>query len=262
MATPPSALDQAHELNRRVLENPKEKRKIIQDYYVEQVKAGNIEGADLALLIKSMVTARPERKVPVRRILRAIAAIIILVVVVVLIAYLIGGPTDQEAARATGPHPGFWQHLPAKALNNTWYDSNNSDTAVVLVHGIFSDSRGCWLYLDPSNPLHDQYWPELIKTDTRLDHPAIFLGGYATSIDSGAYDARQAAGELRDALKREGVLNKSKIIFIAHSTGGIVARFLLVHNQDLFHGKMIGLALYASPSIGSPLANTLSFLSA
>ena len=64
----------------------------------------------------------------------------------------------------------------------------------------------------------------------------------------------------RDALKREGVLDRKRIVFIAHSTGGIVVRFLLLHNQDLFRGKMIGLALYASPSIGAPLANQLSFL--
>jgi hypothetical protein len=99
-----------------------------------------------------------------------------------------------------------------------WYgdtEKNPSDTVFVLVHGIFSDSRGCWLYDDKKDPSKNEYWPHLITTDDRLEHPSIYLGGYYTALDAGPYDARQAAKELRDALTRDGVLQKRRILFIA-----------------------------------------------
>ncbi|MCU1275228.1 MAG: hypothetical protein JWO48_2659 [Bryobacterales bacterium] len=145
--------------------------------------------------------------------------------------------------------------------NNVWFQRNDSDTIFVFVHGIFSDSRGCWLAVDPEDQKQSTYWPELLINDQHFNRPSVFLGGYATSIDSGPYDVRQAARELGDALKRKGVLEKQRIIFIGHSTGGIVIRFLIVHNQELLRNKIIGVALYASPSIGSEWARTLGSLS-
>jgi pimeloyl-ACP methyl ester carboxylesterase len=177
-------------------------------------------------------------------------------------SYLIGRqPVGEPSINEQRALPAFWSKMPRPGQNNIWYEPNDSKTVFVFVHGIFSDSRGCWLAVDPKDQAHSQYWPELINNDDRLEHPAIFLGGYATAVDSGPYDIRQAAGELRDALKRNDVLKKDRIIFIAHSTGGIITRFLLVHNQDLFRGKAIGVVLYASPSSGAPLAKMLSFLS-
>lgn len=52
-----------------------------------------------------------------------------------------------------------------------------------------------------------------------------------------------------------------KIIFIGHSTGGIVARYILESRVDLFKDKKIGLALYASPSLGSKMANAIRWIS-
>lgn len=171
-------------------------------------------------------------------------------------------PFDAARNQTLGSQlPPFWKKLPKSGENNLWFERNHSDTVFVLVHGIFSDSRGCWLYVDHKEPANNEYWPELIKTDERLEHPSIYLGGYYTALDAGPYDAHQAVKELRDALKRDGVLDKRRLVFIAHSTGGIIVRYLLYHNQELFRGKEIGLALYASPSMGSPHADTLSWLS-
>jgi len=157
-------------------------------------------------------------------------------------------------------YPPYWAKLPQSGQNNVWYEKNSSDTVLVFVHGILSDSRKAWAYIDSKNRANSVYWPELIKNDGRLEQPSIFLGGYFTSVDAGPYDTRQAATELRDALKREGVLQKPNILFIAHSNGGNVTRFLLVRNQELFRRKRIGLILYACPSAGAALANRLKFL--
>jgi pimeloyl-ACP methyl ester carboxylesterase len=104
----------------------------------------------------------------------------------------------------------------------------------VFVHGIFSDSRSCWLYKSPQRPAKDQYWPEIVRYDSRFDHPSIFLGGFYTALDSGPYGIPQAASELVEGLKLNGVLDKKHIIFVAHSTGGIVTRYMLYHSRELF----------------------------
>jgi hypothetical protein len=58
---PPGRLIQAaHELNKRIQENPRKTLKITQGYYAEKVQAGHTEEADFALLMNSMMAARQE----------------------------------------------------------------------------------------------------------------------------------------------------------------------------------------------------------
>lgn len=110
------------------------------------------------------------------------------------------------------------------------------------------------------------YWPELIRQDPRLHHPSIFLGGYYTDFDSGKYDITDCAKELLtglrvpDARLQRPVLDHQRIVFVCHSTGGIIVRYLLESEAQLFATKQIGLVLMASPSYGSKLANTLGGL--
>jgi hypothetical protein len=152
-------------------------------------------------------------------------------------------------------------NLPPPHTNNVWYSQSSSDTVFVLVHGIFSDSRSCWLYANQSTPTRNLYWPELIRDDNSFANASIFLGGYYTSVDAGNYDILQASKELRDGLQRQEVLKRQNVIFIAHSAGGVVTRHMIYHNQSLFRNKHVGIVLYASPSTGAHLADTLSFLS-
>ena len=144
--------------------------------------------------------------------------------------------------------------------NNTWYSVSDSDTVIIFVHGIFSDSKECWT---KSNGV---FWPEIVKNDPRFNNPSIFLGGYYTDFSSGIYSIPDAADELITNLRAKDVngnaapLKNLNIIFVAHSTGGIVVRYLIESNQELFKVKAIGLFLLASPSNGSAWANRLKWL--
>jgi pimeloyl-ACP methyl ester carboxylesterase len=270
------------QLNLRVQRTPERKLIIITEWHDELRQKYGAEAAEFALYVLNIASAKADRlasgqpRSPTtdnettnakQSSPKSLRHSIPRLVLAALVFTILGGCyalykslTTVEIPERTGQHPRY-PKLPQKNRNNLWYEHNSANTVVIFVHGIFSDSRSCWLAIDPKDPQHDHYWPQLVLEDTRFQRPSIFLAGYATGIDSGKYDTRQAAADIRDALKREGVLEKQRIIFIAHSLGGIVTRFLLTRNQDLFTGKQLGLVLYASPSRGSQWADRLGLFS-
>lgn len=141
-----------------------------------------------------------------------------------------------------------------------WFKCFDADTVVVFVHGILSDSVGCWT---SSNGC---YWPALVYADPRFDQPDVYLGGYYTAVGSGIFGIDDAANKLLSDLKtvdshgHESVLSRKNIVFVAHSTGGLVVRYLLERHVTSFQDKCIGLVLVASPSRGSAWANRLNVL--
>jgi hypothetical protein len=174
------------------------------------------------------------------------------------LAVISGCSTDEQPASSSK-----FSHV----KNNTWYHYNKSDTVFVFVHGIFSESRTCWLYEDRQNPSLDRFWPEMVVEDSRLREPSVYLGGYYTAVDSTTYDASDCAKQLFTSLRNpdsenhDAVLDRDNIIFVCHSTGGIVVRSMLIDNANAFKNKKVGLVLIASPSLGSYYANYLGFLS-
>jgi tetratricopeptide (TPR) repeat protein len=153
--------------------------------------------------------------------------------------------------------------LPAVRENNLWYQDRETDEVLVFVHGIFSDSRSCWLR-EKQPPV---YWPDLVSRDCRFDQYSLYLGGYFTALDAGAFKVQHCADHLYRALDRperpgaKSVLERSNIVFVCHSTGGIIVRYMLESQAAVFKDKTIGLVLIASPSFGSGWADKLSWLS-
>jgi pimeloyl-ACP methyl ester carboxylesterase len=148
-------------------------------------------------------------------------------------------------------------------LNNFWHTYNGSNTVFIFIHGIFSDSHSCWRHGNPRDR-EQVFWPDLIRSDRRLGGPSIYLAGYYTAFDAGDFPVAQCAREVLDALRRPDVddrlpvLDRRRLVFICHSTGGIVARYMLEKYRDVFAEKAVGLALIASPSLGSGWANLAS----
>ena len=176
--------------------------------------------------------------------------LIFVVSLLTLGATLIGSVSTVEA-QPGGIHP----KLPEADQNHLWYINNDSDTVIVFVHGLFSDSRSAWLASS------GVFWPRLIAADERLGQPSIYLGGFFTALSSGEYGIRDAANELYRRLTLGAVFQKREILFVTHSTGGIVVRQLLVRKRGQLQDKKIGLMLIASPSTGSRDASRLSWLS-
>lgn len=129
-----------------------------------------------------------------------------------------------------------------------------TDTSVIFVHGILSDSNEAW-----GNPS----WPELLAAEEEFKDHKIYTFTYRTSFTSRTYSIADAADALREHFAIEELWQVKNIIFICHSMGGIVVRRFLVANQLKFSElpQNIGILLVASPSLGSKDANIFSILS-
>lgn len=152
--------------------------------------------------------------------------------------------------------------LPEPNVNNIWYKNRNKDAVIVFVHGILSDSRDAWAHKGNDGSI--VYWPKLLQNDPTFEDYSIFLGGFHTETDSRNFGMWDAATELFESLRYrqqdniKSVLDHSSIIFVTHSTGGIVVRHMLVRNKSAFRTKKIGLLLIASPSLGSKYADLVT----
>ena len=144
-----------------------------------------------------------------------------------------------------------------RLTNNTWYEINDSETVYIFVHGFFSDSNSCW------TSKCGVQWPALVLSDVRLGRPSIYMAGYPTTVDSGDAAIADCAREVFDSLRRTSAtgqrapIEKNQIVFICHSLGGIVTRYMLERYREFFTEKSIGILLIASPSYGASMANSL-----
>ncbi|KFZ12022.1 hypothetical protein V501_04420 [Pseudogymnoascus sp. VKM F-4519 (FW-2642)] len=135
----------------------------------------------------------------------------------------------------------------------------------IFVHGLGGGSRKTWS-MSP-DPMH--YWPkEWLPLDPNFRHVRIHSFGYKADWDERrestltVHDfARSLLGEVKCSPDIRG--NKTKIVFVAHSMGGIVIKktYLLAREdpelRDLAR-RIHSLYFLATPHRGSHLAKTLS----
>ncbi len=155
---------------------------------------------------------------------------------------------------------------PKKTIqSNEWYPKPNESpgTAIVFVHGILSNSRDAWCSEPKKFQLFSKaegdsvYWPNMVLNDKEIAdlNVGVFLGGYFNSLNSGTYAIPDAAKTLLFALREKKVMGMKRIVFIGHSTGGLVVRYMLDRYHAAFRGKAVGVVLVASPTNGSMWAN-------
>jgi len=157
-----------------------------------------------------------------------------------------------------------------------WYRCGDGDTVIVFVHGGTSDNLEEWQNTEARGfvggrllqkafwvtwPLTGaaDYWPRQVAEDPRFDGASIALAGYRTGFLTGLYGVDDAAEEwfayLRTPHPATGraILDYGRILFIGHSAGGVIARYVLAKYPEAFAGKRIGLLLAASGARGTKL---------
>jgi hypothetical protein len=147
--------------------------------------------------------------------------------------------------------------LTASAQKARWISQTDSDVVFIFVHGVLSSSDDGWKHTDGT------FWPELVASTGQFKKPNVYVGGYPTSVGDPSFGIEQAALHLFGTLSRgdPAPLSKQEIIFVAHSTGGLVVRQMLLNETATFANKKVGLFLLASPSRGSEWAERVRGLS-
>jgi hypothetical protein len=128
---------------------------------------------------------------------------------------------------------------------------HNKPAVVVFVHGIFGTKKDTWL-----NQGSGGSFPELLATDPELkDKIDVFAFEYFTPKWGAAPSIVDLADQLRGELNDHHVYeDHKKVVFLAHSMGGIIVRqFLLNHQERMSQVPMI--FFYATPTNGSELAS-------
>jgi Alpha/beta hydrolase family len=142
-------------------------------------------------------------------------------------------------------------------MGGSWVRREGNTTPpviVVFIHGILSDNESCWLHTNGT------FWPSLLAGHSPLSTVGIYDFTYHTNVFSGSYSLGDVVDALKESLTLDNVIAARRIIFVAHSMGGIVVRRYIVqrHVELIERGTEVGLFLVASPSLGSPYATWLA----
>lgn len=137
------------------------------------------------------------------------------------------------------------------------YLRNNRQSHLLLfLHGFSSSPRDAWQHQDGA------YWPTVFQNDPRFDSFDIYVAGYPTCS---AERPNEPLGTLHEFVERgldaAGVFQYDRIVIVAHSMGGLVARAMVLNDVGGSLRKRIGaLVFLGTPGRGTPKADVLGWL--
>jgi hypothetical protein len=128
--------------------------------------------------------------------------------------------------------------------------------AVVFVHGIFGDVRESWTS-SPGNT----YWPTLLMGDSLFDGANVYVHGYRTPKVEPALLVEELGSQLASYITSSNLMTRhDRVVFIAHSMGGLVVRSYLVQSFPP-PDKIALIYFYGTPSQGANLAGLAAIFS-
>ncbi len=132
-----------------------------------------------------------------------------------------------------------------------FFKNRNAKNLIVFIHGFSGDPVGTWKFDDTKF-----FWPKQLSKDPDFRDSDILSFGYKSDCGT-VYNIRQIAASLKTTLDRVKKRYK-KISFVAHSLGGVAARYYILENyRDINLGTV---ALLSSPNFSSGLIRFPEFL--
>nr|WP_267875373.1 alpha/beta fold hydrolase [Telluria cellulosilytica] len=137
--------------------------------------------------------------------------------------------------------------------------ANRERAAVVFIHGVMGDARATWA--SPSDP---DGWPGLVARDPKLALDTYSIG-YRTTKITAASNIEEISVRLLQRIHDQGLFaNYEKLVFVAHSMGGLVlkrtlSRMYAERSPEL--AKVRGAIMLATPAHGSDLAALTAWIS-
>ena len=124
----------------------------------------------------------------------------------------------------------------------------SKETALIFVHGVLGDSTETW-----TSHRTGKYWPDLVCGDDRFNVD-VYIYDFYSSLSGNQFSIGEIATNLGAHIaERGGFKDYKRVIFVAHSMGGLITRALLLRNQELA-GKVHFLYFLAVPTTGASLA--------
>jgi len=133
--------------------------------------------------------------------------------------------------------------------------------AIIFIHGIMGNAAQTF-----RNSHAQQGWPEMLAADKTLGQPVQVTSlAYESQPLSLSGNIHEIATRLQTRLQDKGVFeNNDKVIFVAHSMGGLVAKQMLLQlsrDNPSAYEKVAGIFFLATPAGGSDLADVMAWVS-
>lgn len=126
---------------------------------------------------------------------------------------------------------------------------------IVFVHGWTGKAVQTW-----TNERTGAYWPDLLRTDPAFSDANIYVLEYPAATPDGGLTINEISQLLDGRLVDDKILSYERVIFLAHSLGGLTVRQMLLNHKDLAN-KVSLLFFFGTPTEGSDLATIGKYLS-
>jgi hypothetical protein len=132
---------------------------------------------------------------------------------------------------------------------SVWIRHSDNDNVIVFVHGIYGGPADTWTCAG------QQSWPKMLTHDHAFDDFDVYVAGYDTPYIGNAQSMREVMASLNQRLSNASIFEAyEKVVFVAHSMGGLVVQELLVNHHS--YGKQVPLIyFFATPQTGAQIAN-------
>jgi pimeloyl-ACP methyl ester carboxylesterase len=239
-----------HSLNVKVQSDPSKVGETLKNFYSEQVSCGDKFTADLALIVRSIDEARasqmdsqtvttvtsPKNAHTMTRYVKVFFGIIgALIVCGVVLRFALRWFPDT--------------HKPGE-VRSGWVSSSprNKPVAIVFIHGVFG-TKDTW-----SGGKVD--FTQLLAEDPDIKAQIdVYEFGYYSPFTGHAQTITDSSVKLHRDLEHDQVFEThKKVVFVAHSMGGLILRKYLIDNQQNVQDKVAMMYFFATPTDGSELA--------
>jgi pimeloyl-ACP methyl ester carboxylesterase len=181
-----------------------------------------------------------------------LAAVLAVGIVAVRPLRLAAGNLLAELAEPAGENDRAECQTPYGISNLTSEQRVPRKQVVILVHGIFGNGVCTWNTKGVNTGLVG-----VMRNDPQVsrDYDLLAFGYPSFYLKTGSYSPETAGNNLYRALRAGGYLDKyDKIVFVAHSMGGLVAMEAMSKHPDLFD-KVAGVFALAVPFYGAEIAS-------
>lgn len=133
--------------------------------------------------------------------------------------------------------------------------SEKKKVVLIFVHGVLGDDRATW-----TNP-NGTYWPDLVSRDSTFRDANVYVHRYASPKLETAQDIEELARRMGAYFDKDRVISHhNKLIFVAHSMGGLVTRAFLVQRRVPYK-KVAMIFFFGTPSGGANAAALATLVS-